>query len=155
MVDGKDPEFESASNDDFANATRLSGRSGRVTATNIGATSQLGEPAHAGVGGGQSVWWKWRAPRTERIQFSTAGSNFDTVLAIYRGRSLSRLRELASNDDVGGVGVQSRVRLRVVAGRSYRIAVDGYPGNDIQGDIVLRFRPVPASRSNADAVVSQ
>jgi hypothetical protein len=35
------------------------------------------------------------------------------------------------------------------------IAVDGYPGNDIEGDIVLRFRPVSARRSNAEAVVSQ
>jgi hypothetical protein len=76
VVDGKDPEFESASNDDFANATRLSGRSGRVTGTNIGATLELGEPAHAGLGGGQSVWWKWRAPGTGRMQFSTAGVQF-------------------------------------------------------------------------------
>jgi hypothetical protein len=153
-VDGKDPEFEPVSNDDFANATRLNGRSGTASGNNIGATSQAGEPTHAGVGGGQSVWWKWRAPRTERVVFSTAGSNFDTVLAAYHGRSLSRLRELASNDDVGGIGVQSRVRLRVVAGRQYRIAVDGYPGNESEGEIVLNFRPVSARGSPDDAMAS-
>ncbi len=124
-------------NDNFNRAIRLRGRSGRVTGTNRGATAQRGEPVHAGVGGGKSVWWKWRAPRSGRVTFSTRGSNFDTVLAVYRGSRLRRLREVASNDDVMG-RLQSAVTFRARRGRIYRIAVDGYRG--AEGDIILSFR---------------
>ena len=111
-VDGANPEdVVTVGNDRFGRAIRLRGRSGRVTGTNVGATSQAGEPTHAGWGGGSSVWWKWRAPRTERVVFSTDGSDFDTVLAIYTGGRVARLRERASNDDGAGVGLQSSARV--------------------------------------------
>jgi hypothetical protein len=142
-IDGANPEVVSLLNDDFASAILLSDRSGSVTGSNVGATSEAGEPTHAGVGGGRSVWWKFRAPLTERVEFSTAGSNFDTVLAVYTGRRLARLRERASNDDASGLGVQSRVELRVRAGKLYRIAIDGFSG--AEGNVVLSFGPLASS----------
>jgi hypothetical protein len=42
-------------NDNFASATPLSGGSGTLTGTNVGATKQSGEPDHAGGGGTHSV----------------------------------------------------------------------------------------------------
>jgi lysyl endopeptidase len=152
-VGGTNQNVAQIRNDHFADAILLRGRRGSVTGTNVGATSQRGEPVHAGVGGGKSVWWRWRARRTERAEFSTAGSDFDTVLAVYRGHRLARLRELASNDDDVRLGLQSRVRLRVVTGRLYRIAVDGYEGD--AGNIVLNFRPLASGRSTAAAAVSE
>ena len=50
------------SNDDFAGATALSGHDIFIIGNNTGATSEEGEPIHAGVGNGHSVWWKWKAP---------------------------------------------------------------------------------------------
>ena len=108
-------------NDAFADALRLSGPR-RVRGSNVVATSELGEPEHFG-GGGHSVWFRYRARRTQTLTFDTLGSTFDTVLAIYRG-DLGRLRRITRDDD-GGPGLTSRIRLRVRRGSTYFIALDG------------------------------
>ena len=95
----------------------------------VNATSEGAEPNHAGVSGRRSVWWNWTAPATGLLTLSTAGSNFDTTLAVYTGNAVSALSHLASNDDELSGRIQtSRVGLAVVAGTTYRIAVDGYSG---------------------------
>jgi hypothetical protein len=128
-----------STNDNFAQARVLRGRKGSARGTNRGATAEFGEPIHAGVGGGKSVWWRWRAPVTGRMTFTTIGSNYDTVLAIYRGRRINLLREVASNDDgPGGLDLQSLVTFKARRGKVYRIAVDGF--QDAEGDIRLTFR---------------
>ena len=45
-------------NDHFTNAISLTGIIS-VSATNVGATAELGEPAHADVPAARSIWWKW------------------------------------------------------------------------------------------------
>ena len=49
-------------NDNFANAQVISGASGTVTATNVGAGKEAGEPDHADNPGGASIWYAWTAP---------------------------------------------------------------------------------------------
>ena len=112
-------------NDAFAAAERLSLRSGQVEGTNLGASGERGEPRHRGVGGRHSVWYSWRAPATGRVRFTTAGSDFDTVLAVYVGGRVDALR-LIRNDDDSGPGLTSRVVFSAARGTVYRIAVDGY-----------------------------
>jgi len=107
-----------------------------VTGTNQGATEQVGEPDHAGNEGGASVWFRWTAPRTRFYTVRTFGSDFDTLLAVYRGRVVSNLTLVAENDDVPNRGVHSRVRFRARAGVSYRIAVDGFDG--ATGDLRIK-----------------
>jgi hypothetical protein len=92
-----------------------------------GASSQPGEPLHAGKPGGHSKWITWRAPANGIVTFNTAGSLFDTVLAVYTGSSLTNLQEVAANDDAGG-GLTSEVMFNAVAGTDYHIAVDGFGG---------------------------
>ena len=70
-------------NDDFANAAVLTGSTATWTGTNVGATKQAGEPYVAGNGLGGSVWLVWTAPTSGTFTLSTAGSNFDTMLAVY------------------------------------------------------------------------
>jgi hypothetical protein len=113
-------------NDDFADAIPLTGLSGTTQGTNIGATAQPGEPVHAGVGGGTSVWWGWTAPFDGDVTVDTFGSSFDTVLAVYTGNSVDTLQEIASNDDADSL--QSRIEFTSTAGTRYSIAVDGYAG---------------------------
>ena len=125
------------SNDDFASRRRISGASGRAGASNVGAGKERGEPRHAGNSGGRSVWWTWTAPATGTVTFDTLGSTFDTLLAVYTGTSLSRLREVGSNDDANN-GRQSVVRFAARQGQTYQIAVDGY--NRRSGTIVLNWR---------------
>jgi subtilisin family serine protease len=132
-------------NDDLANAILLAGDSGSVIGSNLAATAQAGEPTHAGVGGGSSVWWRWRAPQSGRATLSTFGSDYDSVLAVYTGPGVRRLMEVASNNDSAGL-LQSEVEFAATAGTLYRIAVDGSQG--AEGNIVLNYASVGASATN-------
>ena len=63
------------------------------------------------------------------MAFATCGSAFDTVLAVYRGTSLRRLRPVAANDDARGTcRLGSRVTFTARRGVEYRIVIDGYQG---------------------------
>lgn len=113
-------------NDHFASATAL-GASGALTATNVNATKQAGEPNHAGFAGGHSIWYRWTAPGNGPVSVDTFGSNFDTMLGIYIGTAVDALTTVASNDDAPNT-IHSRVTFNATGGVVYRIAVDGYAG---------------------------
>src|SRR6266542_1008391 len=49
-------------NDNFSDRLTISGLTNTVTGSNVNATSEPGEPNHAGNSGGKSVWWTWTAP---------------------------------------------------------------------------------------------
>ena len=118
-------------NDHFSMGTRISGRSGRVRGSNVGATMESGE---SGLGD-KSVWWRWQAPISGRLTVETTGSNFDTILGVYTGTRISALRSLAENDDTNGQ--QSRVMLDVTAETTYQFRVAGYDGGT--GTIILNW----------------
>lgn len=147
-------------NDAFADATTVVGSSGTALGTNIGATAEAGEPAHAGSAAAKSVWYRWTAPDTGTLDLDTSGSGFDTRLALYTGTNVSTLVPLgASIDAIGGAPVtQDTV---------YRVAVDGAPTNDgyAAGAITLSWSLTPytapdsptgvvATAGNGDATVS-
>ena len=112
-------------NDLFSNALTISGRSGRTTGDNFGATVENGE---RGLGT-RSVWWQWRAPHNGSLTIDTSGSSFDTTLGAYTGSRVSALVKVAENDDTDGLGLQSRVTLNVTEGTTYRLRVGGFdPG---------------------------
>jgi len=130
-------------NDNFANAQTISGASGNVTGRNTVASKEGGEPNHAGGPGGASVWYRWTAPSTGNLTFTTVGSDFNTLLAVYTGSTINALTLVSDNDDVGGL-VQSRVTFNATAGTVYYIAIDGsvgVPGNLTQfsGNVVLSW----------------
>ncbi len=138
-------------NDDFASRATLSGANVRVRSSNAGATSEptLGEPAHAGVTGGTSLWWTWTAPASTEVTFDTSGSTYDTVVAVYTGSSLASLVPVASNDDALPGTTTSRLTLNVTAGTVYQIAVDGKAG--ASGQTNLRIGSVPPNDTFARA----
>jgi Ca2+-binding RTX toxin-like protein len=116
----------------------VSGASGTVSGANVNASRQSYEPYHAGSYGGSSVWYSWTAPFSGPIISKTLGSDFDTLLGIYTGGTLSGLTEVAFNDDCVDSAVgDSCAQLNAVNGTTYRIAVDGY--NGVQGNIALRW----------------
>ena len=123
-------------NDNFANAQVISGCSGSVTGTNVGATREVGEPDNpASPTSRKSVWYQWQAPSTGNVTITTAGSAFDTVLAAYAGTSLTTLgTALAFNDDFGG-NVTSSVTFPATAGTIYRITVNGFDNAGSLGDV--------------------
>jgi Immunoglobulin domain/FG-GAP-like repeat/Matrixin len=119
-------------NDNFVNATSIlvTSSSVQVFGSNVGASAESGETAHAGANAPNrhSVWWKWHALSSGSATITTLGSDFDTVLAVYTGSSVSSLgTEVASNDDVTmGVVRTSTVTFDAAAGTTYYIAVDGW-----------------------------
>jgi hypothetical protein len=107
---------------------------------NLAATFQqaAGEPRHAGKVGGRSLWLTWR-PRVSGVAtFSTVGSGFDTLLAVYRGDTLAELNrpenQIASDEDRGGY-FTSLLSFNAEAGRDYHVAVDGFAG--AAGELIL------------------
>ena len=151
-------------NDNFANAQIISGCSGSVTGTNVGATKELGEPNNPdSPNSTKSVWYQWQAPSTGTVTITTAGSTFDTVLAVYVGTSLTSLgTAIAHNDDIPDVqgqphNVTSSVMFPATAGTVYRITVNGFDnggGGDI-GNIVLNwsgctFQPTTLTSSQVE-----
>ena len=126
------------SNDNFSAAQAISGCAGTTTGTNVGATRETGEPNHSpdNNGGSRSVWYTWQAPASGPAQLTTAGSGFDTVLAVYTGNAVNSLSLIGKNDDVDpGVVTSSNVQFTASAGTTYRIAVDGYNNAGSGGDI--------------------
>src|SRR2546427_606877 len=109
-------------------ARAIPGRSGTVTGTNVKATKEGGEPPHAGNAGGKPVWYSWTAPASGPVTINTAGSNFDTLLGVYRGTSVSALTLDGSNDDYAGPGGPSQVGFSATSGTTYMVAVDGFSG---------------------------
>jgi uncharacterized repeat protein (TIGR01451 family) len=147
-------------------AAVLSGASGSLTGTNVGATPEspiryrVGlqdsyEINHANVLGGKSVWYRWTPPAntTGNMLVDTIGSNFDTLLAAY---SLdltngSIRRELASNNDMSEHFPDalspraSQIAFQYDSKHVYFFVVDGVQG--ATGNIKLNwlsFPPEPA-----------
>jgi hypothetical protein len=149
-------------NDNFGNAWILSGCSGSVPGTNLNASKETGEPNHLapGTGGGtRSVWYQWQAPSSGSVTFTTAGSGFDTVLAVYTGTAVNALGGtlIVNNDDIPDVAGQphntsSAVTFTANAGTTYRIAVDGFNNGGSGGDmgpIKLNWSQTNCVQSNA------
>ena len=136
-------------NDNFADRAELSGRRANLIGFhNRAATAEDNEPNHYyWLPAQRSVWFTYRAPRSGRADLWLRGSDFDTVLAVYHGHSLDRLRRVARDDDSGG-RLTSRARFWVRRGRVYHFAVDGYNGaeGEINGRLVVR-KHKPFNRS--------
>src|SRR4029077_4737941 len=135
LVSGASPQ---AGGDNFTNATTIIGISNTIVGTNLFATREPGEPLHAGKSGSNSVWYAWTPGQGNRgiATFSTAGSTFDTLLAVYTGSSLATLTPVASDDDSGGF-LASKVIFNEQPALTYYIAVDGFNGQ--KGRFVLRW----------------
>jgi hypothetical protein len=110
-------------NDEFANASPIGSFPSEISATNVGATTESGEPNHAGGSAGHSVWWRWTAPASGDVLVDTCQATFTNV-AVYTGGTVDGLSNVASasggcSGDPGG----SRVVFTAAAGQEYRIAV--------------------------------
>lgn len=124
-------------NDNFSARTAISGVSGQATGLTVASTSEAGEPSHAGLAPGNSVWWNWTAPAVGQITIDTHGSGVGTVLAAYTGTSVNGLTSQAANNNDGSPGGTSSVLFPVQSGVQYPIAVEGDGG--AQGNVVLNW----------------
>ena len=111
-------------NDDFRSAITINGAAGSHKGTTRNASPEVEEPDHAQSRlSSPSVWYRWTAPADGWETFDALQSTaYDTILAVYKGDSLSTLREVSANDNYG-TRIQSRMSFEAVAGTTYFIAV--------------------------------
>lgn len=113
--------------DDFDQRIQLTGSAASSTGLqNTGASKQPGEPNHAGVAGGKSLWWTWTAPVSGTVNIGL-GSNFRSILAAYTGSAVNGLTAVAANLANTGA-TTNQISFTAVAGTTYQIAADGYNG---------------------------
>lgn len=126
--------------DAFASRGTIAGNSGLGAGNNVSATKEPYEPSHFTSKHDRSVWVQWTAPQTGVATFSTDGSSFDTVLAVYTGSVLTNLVRIVNDDNSGGYG-NSEVKFNATAGTSYSVVVAGIGNGSAgcKGGIVLKW----------------
>jgi hypothetical protein len=172
-VDGKDGAVGNVelsmhgwpTNDDFADATIFHGPAEFESTNNVLLSKEVGEQEHAGNAGGHSLWYRLEplVGNLGELSVDTCGSDFDTLLAVYRyvyvggaDPLINQVEPLGSNDD--GCGSRSALSFAapqyVMVGPNlhpavYYIAVDGK--NGARGHVEIRLRPHPANDDFAEA----
>ncbi len=132
-------------NDNFANATEITGTAGTSNGTNVEATLESGEPNY----GFRSIWYSWIAPSTGPATVDTIGTGFDTKLAIYTGIAVDSLSLVVQDDDGSGVGATSRANFTATSGTLYRIQVTSYSSGHAGAATVLNWlQPQPPANDN-------
>jgi alpha-tubulin suppressor-like RCC1 family protein/uncharacterized protein YkwD/plastocyanin/thiol-disulfide isomerase/thioredoxin/uncharacterized membrane protein YphA (DoxX/SURF4 family) len=127
-------------NDNFAAASMLSVPAS-LSGNTFLATTEPGEPVPSACGAiGKTIWYKL-IPELTGIFVTTAGSTFDTRLALYTGSALSDLTAIACDDNSGPNGT-SAFTAGVIVGQTYYLQVGGTPfssGMAYGGDFMLQF----------------
>jgi hypothetical protein len=128
-IDGQDGSMGSRSirlsllprpaNDDFANATPLSGHNPALIGYNTGASREFGEPLVSDFSQGRSVWWSWTAPASGTVHI---GDAWDFCLGVFVGTNVSELLPIAH-----GYGT---VDFYAHQGTTYYIAVTDLYGSE-------------------------
>lgn len=124
------------SNDLFANARIISGTGGKISGTMPNSFSpEPGEPDHAYFGFNNpdfkatfSAWHSFTPTTSGTYIVSTAGSAFNTRMAVYTGSDVSSLIPIAANDNADSDNwlFYSATLFEGTAGTTYYIAIDGF-----------------------------
>jgi len=123
-------------NNMFTNAELISYISTSIETSNLYMNTEIGEPDHADIPGGSSLWWRFTPIRDFELSIDTFGSNVDTTLGVYTGTEVNNLTVVTSNDDhIDAPAYESKVTFQAQAGTIYSIAVDGFFGD--AGSIIL------------------
>jgi len=110
--------YPAPANDDFVNAQAISGASGSVPGTTLGASTQTGEPSPGGKMT-ESVWYGYTAPSSAPGTVTVTGSNY-ILLAVYSGTSLNNLVQVP-----GSVGLADSVTFTTTPGTVYWVQAGG------------------------------
>jgi len=133
------------SNDNFANATVITGNLPYTASTNATGASREGAEQDSTCGGSQqSVWWRFTPVGSGTYRVDTIGSSYDTNVDIYQGTTLAGLDEVDCNDDIDSNNNDlddSRIAFRATGGTRYYIRVStGQVGS--AGPLSLALRSV-------------
>ena len=92
----------------------------------------------------RSVWYRFEPGERMRVAVDTAGSNYDTVLAVFsRPSGSDTLQELACNDDSIAAAPDSEIVFEALPGVTYFIQVTrsaASPADSLASSLVLNLR---------------
>jgi len=139
------PTPRPGSNDLFGAAIEITVPYTRTQST-VGFTTEAGDPNLSGCASdtrpqqSASAWWRYQGSLNGFLTAATAGSDYDTVLAVHRGTAMNNLVRVACNDDLpNNGGITSRVAdVPVQAGQIYHIEVTAF-GTSLPGNLVLNI----------------
>lgn len=133
-------------NDDYAAAQPITGTSGVVTGSTVGATVEAGElQIDPNRSGGATVWYRWDVPvGGGAVQFDLCGTGFDGTLGAFQGPSLAEATRLYPGrprvNCLDGTTAAAIVFDLNVEGGTYYVAVGGSDaaGAPATGNLRLR-----------------
>lgn len=109
-----------AANDDFPNATPIAALPFSEAVDLTGTSREAGEPAPSCAAPTRSVWYKFTPTTTQSLTAGAGFPAFPVAIAVYTGRSLSRLTEVACRTAFFGGGATFRAQ----KGKTYYIQVE-------------------------------
>jgi Ca2+-binding RTX toxin-like protein len=127
-------------NDAFAARTTVAAIPYADTQSTVEATAEPGEPVSPCGPAGRSVWYQFTPAADVVLRADTLGSDFDTILAVWKGGDLASLSPAACADDV--INSQSIVVFAARAGTTYVFQAGGY--QDAAGALSFHLRSVDA-----------
>lgn len=117
-------------NDIFARARYLFDSGSIIGLHTETAGAEVGEPNHGGNSPAHSIWFAYVPSRSGHLGLNTHTSNYDTVLAVYTGATLTALTRVAGNDDNDGRRSSRINDIDVKRNTTYWIAIDSYRTTD-------------------------
>jgi hypothetical protein len=125
-------------NDDLAAATGVTGVPFQDVVDTTEATTEPGEPIE-GIEfcppRGSTVWYALTLEQSQQVRIDTAGSDYDTTLAVYTGTETSDLSLVDCNDDTF-VSLQAALTITADAGVTYLIQAGSF-GGDGGGELLI------------------
>ena len=109
-------------NDDFANAQLVSGTSLSVSATTLNASKESGEKNPTNNAAGNSIWYKWVAPKSGTFALSAFATSMDTVAAVYT--SFSSVVAAQDNPAANSSNSDALVTFTATSGTTYYFSID-------------------------------
>ncbi len=137
-------------NNSITSATPLGAPPARFVVDTRQATAS---PSDGSCVHGRSVWFRTRPGVTRTVRLSTIGSDYDTVLAVFRGTRTNRTR-IACADDSFDEGGAATTQVRFVAGRTYWVAASACCSRSAPGGQLVLNTFLPTATGLTASVVS-
>jgi hypothetical protein len=129
-------------NDDVGNATPVTALPFE-DAVDVGdATIEEGEPTEICAPFANTVWYAMTLSEAMEVYIDTAGSNYDTTLAVWVGSSFDDVELVGCNDDTF-MGLQAALSVGAEAGVTYLVQVGAFAEAPPEASLLISFGEPP------------
>lgn len=133
-------------NDNFSNPTAVTEVPFGDTVPDMdAATVEPDEPTETCAPFGNTIWYALTLGSDQDVAVDTAGSDFDTTLAVWTGTDLTDLALVACNDDPISGGLQAQLTFVADAGVTYMIQAGAFDAAPEGAVLEISFGEPPKS----------